>query len=55
MHEDKDRRDSKFILDAYNSTLSNTEFKVDYNTDYINRFNYENITEQLIQLIEGLN
>lgn len=57
MQEDKDeeKRLKKFILDAYHSTLSNTEFKVDYNTDYINRFNYEYITEQLIQLIEGLN
>lgn len=43
-----------FILEAYQASMHHSKFEVQYNLEYINRFNYENITKQLIQLIEDI-
>lgn len=43
-----------FILEAYRASINNYKFEVDYNLEYINRFNYANITQQLIQYIEDI-
>jgi hypothetical protein len=56
MLNDKDEEDKlrAFILEAYQAKTNGLKFEVEYNSEYINSFNYENITQQLIHLIEDI-